>query len=134
MVANLKHFIRKFIAKLVIEFATNLQVCKFIANLFFRPVEALESFMNLSMVACINADTNMRLDGAFTTNKASTMDELLEFVITRAAAKGKMRDNVLSLGYRRSQIRPAVMGSRTSGYENNMVAHVQSPVFEVRKP
>ena len=35
MVANLKHFIRKFIAKLVIEFATNLQVCKFIANLFF---------------------------------------------------------------------------------------------------
>jgi hypothetical protein len=41
-----------------------------------------------------------------------------------------MRDNVLSLGYRRSQIRPAVMGSQTSGYENNMVAHVQSPVSE----
>ena len=97
----------------------------------FSASEALESFMNssMAMVAC-NGETNMRLDGAFTTNKASTMDELLEFVITRAAAKGKMRDNVLSLGYRRSQIRPAVMGSQTSGYENNMVAHVQSPVFE----
>jgi hypothetical protein len=54
----------------------------------FSASEALESFMNSSMVAC-NADTNLRLDGAFTTNKASTMDELLEFVITRAAAKGK---------------------------------------------
>jgi ABC-type sulfate transport system substrate-binding protein len=39
VVANLKHFIRKFIAKLVVEFATNLQVGKFIANLFFRPVQ-----------------------------------------------------------------------------------------------
>ena len=90
----------------------------------FSASEALEIFMNTSIVAC-HDKTCLHQKKPFTTTKAGTMDEVLAAAMRNAIAKGNMRDNVLFKGYKRWQ--PNEHGTCN---ENDMVTFALGPLFE----
>ena len=92
----------------------------------FSASEALEEFMNSSVVAC-SSETNMWLKRQDKLPKevdcSSTVVELLEVAITNATAKGRDRDNVLFWGYKYGAM-------QTCSYANNMVTFFLRPLLK----